>query len=394
MPTSYDRLCSKTLLYDAWKRLNKSNKLSHGLDNQTIQSFKDRLDENIRKISKKLRACEYDFIPLRAKAIQKDGGGVRILRIPAVRDRGVLTALKMLVAKRFRKFDRPCSYGYIPKRSRLDAILAVRNFATNGCRWVLEADIKKFFDTVTRKALLEKFIAEINIPSLLPIIRQAIYAEVGNLNAFGPTDKVFLMADSGILQGGVLSPLFANFYLSDFDQAMEKNGFNLVRYADDFVVMCQTKDRARAAYDLSMEVLEGKLGLQMHHVGDPGHKTRIFEYNHGFTFLGVDFRGEKVYPSEKAVDRFRNRIAEILKSGAQQNLLNTLLDLKYTIIGWRNAFRPYHSTEIFQELDEFNRKKLEEYLRSHELLAGRYGLGRKMIRFIGVPSLAQTKQRS
>jgi len=392
MPSCYDRLCRPKTLRKAWKKLNKSNKHSHGFDNETIQAFKDRLDENIEKISKKLKAGEYAFVRLRAKPIPKEGGGVRILRIPAVRDRVVLTALKMLVGARFRKFDRPSSHGYVQNRSRFTAIAAIRELAANGHKWVLEADIKKFFDKVPRKALIDKFVEEIRIVSITPLVKQAIETEVGNPEEFNPQEKAFLMADSGIPQGGVLSPMLANFYLHEFDIAMEVAGFKLIRYADDFVVMCSSKKEAERAYALCVEVLEKRLGLEIHHLGEAGNKTRIFPFSHGFTFLGIEFRGDKVIPSRKAVDRFRSRITDILDTGCEDSLLRALFKLRNTVIGWGEACRPYHSTEIFQELDEYIRVALTRYLRARGFFTRADDLSRKEVRSIGIPSLTKFKQ--
>jgi hypothetical protein len=132
MPSCYERLCRPSVLRKAWKKLNKANKHSHGFDNETIQGFKDRLDENIEQISVMLKDNKYAFVPLRAKPIPKEGGGIRILRIPAIRDRVVLTALKMLIGHRFRKFDRPCSHGYVPSRSRFTAVTAIREVFRQG----------------------------------------------------------------------------------------------------------------------------------------------------------------------------------------------------------------------------------------------------------------------
>ncbi len=353
MPSCYDRLCRPKTLRRAWKKLNKSNKFSHGFDNETIQKFKDRLDENIEKISKKLKAKEYSFVPLRAKSIPKEGGGVRILRIPAVRDRVVLSALKMLISPSFRKFDRPCSHGYVPDRSRFTAIGRIRELAAGGNKWVLEADIKKFFDTVPRWVLKEKFVKEIRIASILPIIDQAIDIEVGNREEFNPIEKEFLMAES----------------------------------------MCQSKEEAKQAYALSLKILEQKLGLQIHHLGDPGNKTRIFPFSEGFTFLGIEFHGDRVVPARKAVERFRSTIAETLDPAGEDSLLRVLTSLRNRLIGWGDACKPYHSTEIFQELDEHIRVALTRYLRGKGLLQGREELSRKDVRFIGIPSLARFKQR-
>ncbi len=392
MPSCYYRLCRPKTLRKAWKKLNKSNKSSHGFDNETIQAFNDRLDENIEKISKKLKTGEYTFVPLRAKPIPKEGGGVRILRIPAVRDRVVLTAIKMLIGDRFRKFDRPSSHGYVQHRSRFTAIAAIRELAVNGHKWVLEADIKKFFDKVPRQALIRKFVEEIRIASITPLVKQAIETEVGNPEQFNPQEKAFLMADSGIPQGGVLSPMLANFYLHEFDITMEAAGFNLVRYADDFVVMCPSNEEAKRAYALCVEVLEKKLGLEIHHVGEAGNKTRIFPFSHGFTFLGIEFRGDKAIPSQKAVDRFKSRIDEIVDTKGEDDLLRALSKCRNTVIGWGEACRPYHSTEMFQELDEYIRLALTRYLRARGFFTRADELSKKEVRSIGIPALTKFKQ--
>jgi RNA-directed DNA polymerase len=394
MPSCYDRLCRPSVLIKAWKKLNKTNKHSHGFDNETIQSFKDRLDDNIKKISDKLKCNQYFFVPLRAKPIPKEGGGVRILRIPAVRDRVVLTALKMLIDSRFRKFDRPCSHGYVRGRSRLTATIAIRELAAGGHNWVLEADIKKFFDKVPRDKLKEKFIREIRIASITPMVERAIDIEVGNLQSFSPDEKEFLIADSGIPQGGVLSPMLANFYLHEFDIAMEKAGFNLVRYADDFVVLCTSKEQAMRAYALCLDVLETRLGLEIHHLGDFGNKTRVFPFASGFTFLGLEFRSDKVIPAKKAVERFKSRIAQILDPSGEDTLLRALSVLRNTTLGWGDACRPYHSTEIFQELDGYIREALTIYLRGRGFLTSGKALSLKQVRFIGIPSLVRMVQKT
>lgn len=394
MPSCYDRLCNPKLLRRAWTILNKTNKSSHGFDRETIRTFAVNLDENIKKISAALKSGNYQFIPLRAKPIPKEGGGVRILRIPAVRDRVVLTALKLLIAHRFDRFDRPCSYGYIRGRSRFDAIAAIRQLASSGHCWVLEADMKKFFDTVPRKALMEKFVTKIRIPSIAPLVERAINVEVGNLDQFNPADQALLVADSGIPQGGVLSPMLANFYLSPFDQAMEEAGYKLIRYADDFVVMCRSQAEALSAYKLCVEVLERRLCLTLHHIEDPGSKSRVHHFSQGFTFLGVEFRGDRVLPSRKSVERFKSRLTEILEPSGPRTLLGALSELRNTTLGWGDANKPFHSTAIFQAMDELIRQALTRYLRGRGFLGGGQSLSRRAVRHIGIPSLLGLKQRA
>jgi len=226
------------------------------------------------------------------------------------------------------------------------------------------------------------------------MVERAIEVEVGNLQGFNPEEKEFLMADSGIPQGGVLSPMLANFYLHEFDIAMENARFNLVRYADDFVVMCSSKEEARRAYALCLDVLETRLDLEIHHLGDTGNKTRIFPFPQGFTFLGLEFRGDKVIPAQKAVERFKSRIMEILDPSGEDTLLRALSAMRNTVLGWGDACRPYHSTEIFQELDEYIREALTLYLRGRGFLTSRNALSRKEVKFIGLPSLQRIKQRA
>ncbi|MGA8142532.1 MAG: reverse transcriptase domain-containing protein [Candidatus Acidiferrales bacterium] len=367
--------------------------MSHGIDLETIQAFRDHLDENIDKISRKLKAHEYAFAPLRAKQISKEGGGIRILRIPAVRDRVVLTALKILIAHRFAQFNRPCSHGYIRKRSRFTAIAAIRELVAHGHYWVLEADIKKFFDEVPRPILKEKFVRQIRVPSITSFVEQAIDMEVGNRDEFQTSEMAFLFTDSGIPQGGVLSPMLANFYLHEFDLAMERGGFNLVRYADDFVVLSSSEAEAHRAYKLCLEVLETRLGLKIHHLGEPSKKTSIFHFSRGFTFLGIEFRGDKLIPAPKAVERFKARINDILRTEGDNTVLRALVALRNTVLGWGDSFRQYDSTETFQKMDEYIREALTLYLRGRSFVGSNISLSNKDVRFIGIPSLQRFKQR-
>ena len=117
-----------------------------------------------------------------------------------------------------------------------------------------------------------------------------------------------------------------------------------------------SKEEAKRAYTLCLEVLEKKLGLEVHHLGEPGRKTNILHFSEGFKFLGVEFRGDRIIPAQQAVERFKARIAEILDPSNAESLLQSLSALRNTVLGWGEAFRLYHSTEAFQVMDEYIRE--------------------------------------
>jgi RNA-directed DNA polymerase len=394
MANYFRRLSSSENLLRAWKKLSKK-KHSRGFDEQTIEEFKSNLDQNIRQLCVELRSGTFEFTPLLARLHEKPGGGKRPLKIPAVRDRVVLKAIQLLIVHRFDKYNLPCSFGYIPNVSTADAVECVRRLAASGNVWVLEADMSKFFDTVDQALLMDRFVRQIRIRSLEGLIRRALQVEVGNLDSFRPDERVlFPLADSGIPQGGVLSPMLANFYLYPFDRRMTDAGYNLVRYADDFVVMCASEDQARSAYVLARRILEGHLRLKLHALADQNSKTRITLYSKGFTFLGLHFQGEQITPSSTSLKKFKEKVSAITDFHQGQNLLKTLTSLKNTIEGWGHAYQMYDSLESFQSLDAYIQEQLANYLRANGLLGKGHNLGNRQRRFLGIPSLEGIRQRA
>jgi RNA-directed DNA polymerase len=188
--------------------------------------------------------------------------------------------------------------------------------------------------------------------------------------------------------------MLANFYLYPFDKAMSDAGFNLVRYADDFVVMCDSEQKARKAYDLAKRMLEEDLRLRMHPLGEESSKTRITLYSKGFTFLGLLFQGGQTTPGSKAVKKFKEKIASITDLHEGRNLLKTLTALKNTIDGWGHAFQMYDSFETFQNLDAYVREELSKYFREHGLLGRGHTIGFQQRKFLGIPSLEGIMQRA
>jgi len=393
MPSYYARLCDKSLLRAAWKKISKTNKFSRGFDRVTIEEFAAHLDENLESLARNLKSRDFHFIPARGVLLDKEGGKKRPIKVPAVRDRVVLKAVQLIIAHRFEKYNLPCSYGYVENRSVADAIRAVRQLKVAGLKWVLEGDISHFFDTVNRDLLIQRFIREIRARSLLELLEEALQVEIGNAEDFSPDDReLFPAGDSGIPQGGVLSPMLANFYLYDFDTALTDAGYRLVRYADDFVVMCATEREAELAFDLCKEVLENRLGLKIHDLRSPNSKSKITLYSKGFTFLGIRFEGEKIYPSPKSIKRFEAKIAEIANPEKGRNLLETLTKLRNLLVGWGKAYSSCDTERYFQELDQFVNNSISSFLRSYGFLKPGVLLGKKQRKLLGIPSLMSIRK--
>jgi RNA-directed DNA polymerase len=386
MKSYLQKLRSIPHLHSAWKKLKKK-RYSRGFDNVTIENFRKDLPRNLEALHEELRNGTFQFTPLLGVLNDKPGGGKRPLKIPTVRDRVVLKAIEQLIEHKFRRYNLDCSYGYISGIAVSDAIKRVNELHAVGNEFVLEGDISKFFDSVDTNRLMDRFVREIRITSLEDLICRALKTEVGNLDDFRPEDReMFPAADSGIPQGGVLSPLLANFYLYTFDKEMTDANYNLVRYADDFVVMCKTADEATAAYHLADGIFT-RLGLRLHPLGDENSKTKITRYSKGFVFLGLHFQAGTVAPSVKAVNRFREKVSTILDPRQGHNLLRTLNALKHTIDGWARAYCQYDSLRTFRGLDKFICENFSKYLRDHGLIRHGHLINREQRKFFGIPSL-------
>jgi len=392
MSSYYSRLSHPSHLLNAWKGVSKSNKFSHGFDERTIKDFSDHLGEEILILSSELRSKTFQFTPSRGVLIEKDGSKRRPIKVPAVRDRVVLNGIKDLISSKFKGFDLDCSFGYVKGRNVRNAIDRVLQLAADGNRCVLEADIKKFFDNVNQPLLLAMFMKEVRAGSLRPLLEQAIRVEVGNLSSFTPADReMFPAPDSGIPQGGVLSPMLANFYLHTFDAAMMGRGFKLVRYADDFVVMCKTQREAEEAYAACVDTLEGQLKLTMHHLDDSSGKTRIGWFSDGLSFLGIRFENGKVFPVEKVVNSFREKIQLHTDPSRNPTILGSLIKLSNIVKGWGNVFGRYDTEQLFQDLDNLIRESMTKFLRHHGFYRSHHSLGKHHMKILGMPSLSKIR---
>jgi RNA-directed DNA polymerase len=364
-PTSALRTVSdKEFLRKAWKEISKRNMRSKGLDNVTIKAFKSRLDENLSEISAELRTNTYVFNKLRAHAIKKPGSKKsRPLQIATVRDRVVMKAIALFIEPAFQRFNLDCSFAFIKDRGVNPAIKRIHDLVAQGNKSYFEADIINFFGAVDRQVLWKMFSREVRHKSLLPLLQQCFNLELEDLQGHETEfQELFFGTDSGIPQGGVLSPMLANFYLYEFDRRMLRHGFNLVRYADDFVVMCETPERARQAHQLSKDTLK-TLNLEIHTLDAQDSKSRIGNFSKdGLMFLGVRFEGREVFPASKVIKRFESKVKEVLKSASGDSLFKTLQRLTNLINGWGKCYRSMRVMNIYLKLDEFIKASVEEYL--------------------------------
>lgn len=369
MVSLLESIASPLYLKESWDKLNKSNRTSHGMSYETIDEFKNTLDIQIQAISKQLLSKKYSFNEVRAVLIpKKNPGEFRPLRIADIRDRLVQKALsskleELLSAKYL--LNNQCSFAYQKDKGIEQAIGKMIEHFKNGCNIILEADIKKFFDTVNRKKLLQKVFDDLPDTSINNLIEDALSQSVGNLEHHAHEyHHYFLDSIEGIPQGNSLSPLLANIYLADFDQRMINEKLALVRYADDFIVLCKSHEDAERALLIAKEELEKRLGLELHDLLNPPHskfsKTRIVNpFFHVFSFLSIRFDGRSVWVSEKKVKGLLEKISTITDVEKYntdkefKGILTIINKTKNLIEGWLASYKFVDVDRDFSEIDPY-----------------------------------------
>ena len=339
------KVATRPNLQGAWEDISRSARpFSHGISGQTIQDFRANWKSNIESIRHDLLSEAYRFGQVRAATTKKKGGKKRPLRIADIRDRVVQRAITRVLdrklSKKF-KLDNRASYAYLPGKGTRSAIKQMLQYHQDGCRFILEADIMDFFGTVNTSKLLHDLIfPNLADTTINALIEAAFQMEVGNLHDLPEEDwELYPESSVGLPQGGYLSPLFSNIYLSEFDQRMLKEKFRLIRYADDFIVMCKTQNEAEGAYDLSRKFLEDELGLKLHYRDDNDKlaRTRIVRVSQKpILFLGIQFNGLRIWPSK---NKRRNLIYKLDQVGREsRNVLELLTSMKNLIAGWIAAY--------------------------------------------------------
>jgi RNA-directed DNA polymerase len=354
-----DKVWSQRALRAGWKRV-RANRGSAGVDRQPLTLFEARLDDYIEQLHEELREGDYDAKPVRRVWIPKERGKLRPLGIPTVRDRVVQTSLRNAIEPIFEKKFLECSYGFRPGRGCKDALREVNRLLKAGYTWVVDVDIEQYFDTIPHERLLAQVAREIADGKVLSLIEQ--YLKAGVLEEM----KVWTPI-AGTPQGAVISPLLANIYLHPVDEIISRK-YALVRYADDMVIQCRTREEAEAALGELRRELESR-GLRLH-----PEKTRIADATArpGFEFLGYRFSAGYRDPRDKSIKKLRDAIRKKTRRANGESIREIVSRVSLTLRGWFQYFK-HSSRHAFTTIDMWVRMRIRSILRKR---SKRKGAGR------------------
>ena len=333
---------------------------SAGIDRRSVGEVERQREKEIEVLQRELRERSYHPQAVRRVWIEKLGSKEkRPLGIPAVRDRIVQGALRHVMEPIFERDFAAQSYGFRPNRGCKEALRRVDELLQSGCGWVVDADLKSYFDTIPQGRLMERIGQKIADGRVLALIERML--EAGVMDA----TKGWQPTEAGTPQGAVISPLLSNIYLDPLDWMMAQSGYEMVRYADDFIVLCESEMEAQAREWVSKE------GLTLH-----PEKTRIVEADEpgGFDFLGYHFERGMKWPRKKSMDRFKDTIRTKTRRSHGESIGMICRDLNRTLRGWFEYYKHSKAT-TFAGVDSFIRGRLRSILRKRMHRQGK-GQGR------------------
>jgi RNA-directed DNA polymerase len=340
----------------------KANRGASGVDHVTVEQFEQRLEENLEKLAGRLREGNYQAQAVRRVWIPKAGSKEkRPLGIPTVADRVAQAAVLAVLEPIFERDFAEHSYGFRPGRGCKAALRQVDGLLKQGHCWVVDADLKSYFDTIPHAGLLERVGAKIADGAVLELLASFLRGRaMSTAEGWSP--------EQGTPQGAVISPLLSNIYLDPLDQAMVEAGEQMVRYADDFVVLCRSREQAEAVLR-QLQQWTRQAGLRLHE-----EKTRIVDATQpgGFDFLGYHFELGEKRPRAKSLRKFKDAVREHTRRTNGHSLSTVLLNLNRTLSGWFAYYKHSHRS-TFNTLDCWVRMRLRSILRCRD---GRRGRGR------------------
>jgi RNA-directed DNA polymerase len=356
-----DKVYEPGNLRSAYEQVRR-NRGSSGVDHETVEQFGRHLEKNLEALSVRLRDGSYRPQAIRRVWIPKPGSREkRPLGIPTVRDRVVQGALRNVLEPIFERDFAAQSYGFRPQRSTKDALRRVDELLKAGFTEVVDADLRSYYDTIPRPGLLARVKSKVTDGRVLDLVTSFLEQEVmEGLESWTP--------EEGTPQGAVISPLLSNLYLDPLDHHMAGMGYEMVRYADDFVVLCRNRDEALQAL-AEVEKWTAAAGLQLH-----PDKTRIVDATQpgGFDFLGYHFERGHRWPSKKSLKKHKDAIRQQTKRTNGHSLLSIIESVNRVRRGWFGYFKHSHKA-TFKPLDQWVRMRLRSILRRRQ---GKRGRGR------------------
>jgi len=349
-----EQLLSRRNLNEAYKQVKRKGGAA-GVDGVTVDEVASYLKEHGDEIRERITKGKYKPSPVRRVEIPKPDGGVRLLGVPTVADRIIQQAIVQVLTPVFEPTFSNNSYGFRPKRSAHMAVMKAKEYYEGGYRYVVDIDLAKYFDTVNHDILMDMVMIEVKERPIIRLIRAFLKSGVMENGIVSPTDE-------GTPQGGNLSPLLSNIYLTRFDRMLEERGHKFVRYADDCNIYLKSKRAAERVMENCVEFLEGrKMQLKVNRdkssVGSP---TKLKFLGFGLYTRSNGTKGIRIHP--KSVKRFKGKVKEITKRNRGKSFDSIVAELKKYTDGWIQYFGIADMKNLIVELNHWIKRRLRMYI--------------------------------